>query len=173
MPSNRLQVIEWFDRVRNDIQLMDDAIEYYKGVIHDGQLHLPVVGNLGRLQAEIPGLLHFYDQRHNDAEAIRTYIEYEYETMRSERFIEVVSFDGKKQYGEMKVTEVKHFVDADEAVRILKVLLLRITHATKQLKTLYNELKGLSFKLNNLQSLREHDLHEVVIDMTRENIYGS
>lgn len=164
-----LKVVRWFERVRDDITNVPDACEFYKGVILDGEKHVAPVGPLERLHREQPGLVHFYGGFHKDAIAVAKYLEDLYDTEHAKKYAWFHSPEAKQEYGDLKATDIKNYVNGDDFLWSIKQLHHMAMNAERQLDNLCDAMKTRGYYISNLMTIHQYKLEHVFIDATKEN----
>lgn len=162
--SGRFQVEIWYLKVIGDLDKIPEAVEYYAGVIKDGEQHLIPKGNLERLMAGQAGLLYFYETAYDDATKIEKWLDEHIDYRKALRYKWLQSADGKAQYGELKATDLKQYVEADEEIRYLSENRFYIGAAKKSLSTLCERLKERGIYLSMIAKLRAAGQQEIMID---------
>jgi hypothetical protein len=161
-------VIRWYERVRDDLSEMPAAYDYYKEVIQTGAKHVSPVGELERLHQEQPGLVHFYGGFQRDAIAVAKYLESLYEVQYAKKFKWFSSYEAKQEHGDLKVTDIRNFVQADDTLWDLKQLHLMAKHAEDMLTNLCESMTVRGYYITNLKEIHKHKLEHVQIDAAKD-----
>lgn len=168
--STKLKVVRWFDTVRGDIEKIDDAIKYFKEVVTTAEPHITAIGKLETLVAETPGLVYFYKGFLTDSGQIRKWLEVVYENEQAEKYKWFqTSSAAKAKYGELKVTDIKKFVDADEDLAEISTLIRIMANVEHQFDDICLGLQSRSIMLSHLVAIRKEGLEEVWIDPNKDD----
>lgn len=162
-------VLRWFDRVRLDESLLNDALDYYKKAIDDARQHITAQGHLETLVAETPGLEYLYKGILVDVQMVRKWYDelYEQEIGRRHRWY-MTSTEARDQFGDVKTNEATKWVKADDRVAEMAMIIRRLAHAEHHLLSVIEGFTARSIMLNHLVAIRKHNLTEVWINPTRE-----
>lgn len=167
---SKLKVVRWYDRVKDDIAMVPDACEYYKGVILDGEQYISPVGLLQTLHVDHVGLQHFYGGFLRDAIGVRKYLEELYKVEHAKKYAWFHSPEAKQEYGDLKATEIKNYVDGDDVLWAIKQYQLMAQVAEDNLDNLCDALKTRGYYLSNLLEIKKHNLEYAVVDVSRESV---
>jgi len=161
----------WFLDVRSDLNKIDDAINHYLKVIREGAKHVTAIGHLESLVAETPGLMYFYKCYLTDAQQLRRWLEAQYETEEGAKYVYFqTSAEAKAKYGDLKVTDVKNFVKADEGLMQLMDTIRLVANIEHGFDDIVLGFQNRSIMLSHLVTIRKEGLQEVWIDPTRETV---
>lgn len=162
----RLPFRRFFSAVRDDVEVIVDALKYYEEVVEDGGKHiLNLKGNLEALQVETPGLAYFYRGVRTDAQQIRRWLEVQLENKKAEKGKYFHSDkEAIKQYGTLKPTEITKYVDSDDEVMDLKDLVRLAAEAEHRLEDLMEGFEERRLTLSRVIDIRKEGLKEVWID---------
>lgn len=163
----RLPFRRFFDAVREDVEVIVEALDYYKQVVEDGSKHITVRGNLEALTVETPGLAYFYRGVRTDAQQIRRWLEVQLENKKAEKGKYFHSDkEAIKQFGTLKPTEITKYVDSEEEVEDLKDLVRLTAEAEHRLEDLMEGFEERRLTLARVIDIRKENLKEVWIDGT-------
>lgn len=161
----RLPFRRFFDDVRDNVEVVVDALKYYDEVVEDGKKHITLKGNLETLTVETPGLAYFYRGVRTDAQQTRRWLEVQLENKKAEKG---KWFHGDpeaiKQFGNLKPTEISKYVDADDEVEDLKDLVRLTSEANHRLEDLMEGFEERRLTLARVIDIRKEGLKEVWID---------
>lgn len=155
----------WFKAVRENLELLDEAVDYYERVVEDSHQHLAFRGPLGTLLQEHPGLAFFYRSILTDAQQIRRYLELKADQTETAKYKWLMtSSEAKKQYGDLKTTEAGKFAKAEEEVVDLAAKVRLMANVEHQLDNVALGFQDRGIMLNRIVDVRKEGHHEVFID---------
>ena len=173
----RLPFRRFFSAVREDVAVPDDereggkpsvwdeALAYYEEAIKSAEPHMTLRGNLETLAVETPGLAYFYRGIRTDAQQIRRWLEKQLEMAKAEKFKWFHSDpDAIKKHGQLKVTEISKYVDADEDIENLVDLVRVMAEVEHRLEDLMEGFEERRLTLARIIDIRKEGLKEVWID---------
>lgn len=161
----RLPMRRFFDAVREDLEVISEALDYYDKVIQDGAQYIDYKGKLEKLVVETPGLAYFYGGVRTDAQQIRRWLEKFTEAEKAKKFKWFHSDpEAKKKFGDLKVTEISKYVDADEDIEALVDLTRVMAEAEHRLDDLIEAFEWRRLSLSRVIDIRKDNLHEVWVD---------
>lgn len=166
----RLAVKNWYPEIAigEDLDRIPDAIEYYTQVEADGARYLSPRGNLEQLLFAQAGLIYFYEGAYNDALKIFKWLESKISYERAKLYKWFCSEEGKATYGELKSTDIKQFIEADNNIYELMENLGYIDSAKIGLSTLVERLRERGIHLSMIAKLRAAGQFEIMIDASQE-----
>jgi len=171
--SEPLKAIFWFDTVRADRSRINEAFDYYRTAAADARQHLEMHGNLETLVAETPGLAFFFRNIHTDAQQIRRWLEEQLEIKTAQKYKWfATSPEAKDKYGDLKVTEVKNFVKAEDDIIELAEQIRLISYYDHMMDNVCEGFTNRSIMLNHVVNIRVEKLQEVFIDPRKETEHG-
>lgn len=164
-----LKVQRFFDTVRDDLEKLPDAVEYYHKAVTDGGKHVPIVGRLEDLLAETPGLIYFYQGIRTDAQQLRRWMEtvVGYEVGSKYKWFNHEE-ESKRDYGELKHTEILKYIDADDEISDLKGCVRMLAECEHLLEDLISSLENRSIMLSKIVDVRKAGVQEVWVDPYQE-----
>lgn len=169
--KGRLNVIRWFNTIRNDRGRLNDAYEYFEEVLKDGQNDTGCVGRLEDLCLETPGLVGYYRGFLTDAQQIRRWLEEHKEVVRGKKYQWLMTSQvAKQQYGDIKTTEATNYSKID--VEVIELgdmvrIMARIEHA---LEDITEAIQNRSIMLTQVVAIRKSGLEEVWVDPRKETV---
>ncbi len=162
----RLPFRRFFNAVREDPAVIKDALEYYDDAVEDGSKHIELRGNLETLMVETPGLAYFYRGIRTDAQQLRRWMEKILDNDKADKYKWFHSDpDSIKQFGKFKTaTEINKYVDADEKIQDLVIVVRELAEAEHRLEDLMEGFEERRITLSRLIEIRKEGLKEVWID---------
>jgi len=166
---SKWKVIRWLDTVRNDLDKLDDAILYYRKAVEDGSKHVPILGSLEDLLAETPGLMDFYQGIRTDAQQLRRWLESFTKHQESIKY-KWFHYDeqARREYGELKHTEILKYIDADENIATYHELVRLLADCEHHLEDLISSIQNRSYMLSKIADVRKSGMEEVWVDPYKE-----
>jgi len=155
----------WFKKVRENPELLEEAIGYYERVVEDSHQPLAFRGPLGTLLQEHPGLAFFYRSILTDAQQIRRYLELRADQVETAKYKWLMtSGEAKKMYGDLKTTEAAKFAKAESEVVELAANVRLMANVEHQLDNVALGFQDRGIMLNRIVDVRKEGHHEVFID---------
>ncbi len=162
-------VIRNLDDVGNMREEAMEASEYYHQVVTDAAKDFNMAGNLEVLLTGTPGLLYYYQGVRTDAQQLRRWMETYVASTRAILFKWFHSDpEAKKEYGELKITEIGKYVEADDEVVTLEDTVRILAEAEHALEDLIVALENRSIMLSNIVKIRAANVHEAFINPHEE-----
>ncbi len=164
----RLPFRRFFNDVRADPEVVKEALTYYDDAVEDGMKHiLHLRGNLDDLLLETPGLAYYYRGIRTDAQQLRRWAEKVLENKKASLYKWFHGDpDAIKKYGKFKTaTEINKFVDAEEDVQYLVILVRDLAEDDHRLEDLMEGFEERRLTLSRLIEIRKEGLKEVWIDV--------
>lgn len=166
----RLPFRRYFDAVREDAEVLVEALKYYNDVVEDGRKHITTRGNLEVMTAETPGLAYFYRGVRTDAQQIRRWLEKRLEATKGEKFVWFHSDpEAIKKHGTLKITEITKYVDADEDIVSLNDFVRGTAEAEHRLEDMMEGFEERRLALARITEIRKEGLKEVWISDGDDN----
>jgi len=159
----------WAREVRNNFNLLSDAISNYKDIISNHWVDVAIVGNISDLIQQQAGIQNYYELIQGDCNSLCKIIDFNLETIMADKFKWFQTYEAKQEYGDLKKTEIDIYVTADEDVKALRSLLLELQELDVALKTIYMSVRNKGFNLAHIKEIRLAGLSEIFVDETREN----
>jgi len=168
-PRKKFPVRFWYVdiAISGNLDLLPDALDYYEAAVRDGQHYLVPKGDLQMLLTGHAGIVAFYENFLNDALKIHKWLETKLNRTKKRRYVWLLSPEGQRQFGKLRVDDMDAYVEADDEIEALIDNLNLIAAAKLDLNTLVERLHEAGIKLSLISKLREAGQTEILIDAGR------
>lgn len=167
----RLQVKVWYPEIAlaEDVSKLPDAIAYYEQAQKDGERYLVPKGNLETLLTAQAGIVYYYESAYNDAQKISKWLEERLSHAKACKHVWFQTAEGRNLYGDLKATDLKQYIEADNTIFDLVEQLGYIDAAKLGLSSLVERLRERGIYLSMVAKLRAAGQSEIMIDASQES----
>ena len=163
----RLPFRRFFKAVRDDVEVIPEALDYYEQAVEDGGKHIRNMrGNLETLMVETPGLAYLYRGIRTDAQQIRRWLEKALEGQKASKYKYFHSDpDSIKLHGKFKTgTEITRYVEADDDIQAMEDIIRAIAEAEHRLDDLMEGFEERRLMLSRVLDIHKEGLKPVWVD---------
>jgi len=155
----------WFRRISNDPDnpvLLVNMIQWYEKQLEEMYVEakIKVVGSIEQAAGELPGILAYRLSQYNDVRSIHKLYEIKLDQTKAQLH---------RKYSEhyqrdLKVTEIKQYVDGEDDVVAMKILLNQIDHLAEQYNACIRAYEMKNFQLSNITKLRVAGMADSILE---------
>jgi len=153
----------WFTRVKNDLTLLQDALDFYRDEYNEAKKDVKLLG-AGSLEKASSSMSHIFEHRFSqlqDIEAILEHLNIQYRKMRSTVFQSW--FENQKANRALSAKECEKYVDGDADVNDLAELINEVALVRNLYLGILKALDNKSYQINNIVRLRQAGLDDAKI----------
>lgn len=163
--KNNIRGELWFERIRENFDLKNDVILFYKNIIKDAIVYIELRGNIEELLLETPGLAYWYNQIMVDAQMIEKLFDDRKQSLIKKKYHE---YAANPEFSNMKTTELQKLAASDDEVLETEEYSRIFEFYKKQLDNICTFFDNRKYTLNHIVEVRKHNLQEVWVDSTKE-----
>ena len=153
----------WYKRVKNDLTLIPDFIDYYEAEYLKAKddVRLLGVGNLISAASATPHIFEHNFSCLQDVEAVLEYLNIMYRKERSVVFQRW--FENQKAARALTARDAERYVDSDEMVNELAELINDVAYVRNLYLGILKGIDSKSYALNNIRALRVAGLDDAKV----------
>lgn len=140
----------WFMRVRSDMSVLPDMIDYYNTELEQAQKDTRILGSLEKQNQDLPGQVSYRFNQLQDLESVLKYLNVKYDKMRSDHYRRYL----ERYNRELSDRSIEKYIDGEPDI----VDMLSVINEVALVRNRYlGVMKGFdvkSYSLGNIVRLR-------------------
>lgn len=141
---------DWLYQVRNDINKLVDAIDYYDREIQEAKKEVSLRGSVEKHSRDMPGHVEHRFSQLQEIEAILEYLNIELKRMRSQKFRKFLEHYNRA----LSSRDAEKYIDSEQDIVDMHHLINEFAMVRNKMQGIIKSLDQKSFSINNLVKLR-------------------
>jgi hypothetical protein len=151
--------VTWFSEVRNSIDRLPDALDYFENEYADAVVEVKIRGNLEKLSATLPGIVEHRFNQLQELEAILNHMNIELRKIKSKYFKKYLEHYQRA----LSSRDVEKYVDGEDEVVDYEQLVNEVALTRNRWLGIIRSLDQKQWQITNITKLRCAGLEDVTI----------
>ena len=153
----------WFRRVSNnpnDLVLIADMVQFYEKELEGMHEEAEIRGNLEQSLARLPGIFDYRLEQLKSIKSVLQLLTIKLDDVKSQSYIKFAEHYPR----DLKTTEIKQYVDGDQSVVAMKILVNEVQYLYEQYEGKIRSYEIKHYQLTNITKLRVAGVEDAVIE---------
>lgn len=154
---------DWFRRIANDpdnLVIIGEMIIYYENELATLHAETEISNHVSVESRNLPGIFDYRLQQSISLKSIKEVLEIKLDAMRSQMYRKYAENYAR----ELKITEINRFVDGEQEIISMKMLMAQVGHLVDQWAGKIRSLETKHYQISNLVKLQVAGLLDAVIE---------
>jgi uncharacterized protein YfdQ (DUF2303 family) len=147
----------WLYKIRNDINEIVSAIDYYENQINEARSEILINGNVERHARDMPGVIEYRFYQLQEMESILEYLNIELRKKRSHIFRKYLEHYNKQ----LSSRDAEKYTDGEQEIVDMQHLINEFSLVRNTMLGVIKALEQKSFSVNNIIKLRGAGLEDI------------
>lgn len=140
----------WFYRIKNDLSLLPDMIEFYNNELETAKQETKILGSLERNNQQLPGqVAHRFDQL-QDIESVLKFLNVRYDKMRSDHYRRYL----ERYNRELSDRSIEKYIDGENDIVDMSCLINEVALVRNRYLGIMKAFDAKSYSMGNITRLR-------------------
>jgi len=140
----------WFYRIKNDLSLLPDMIEFYNNELETAKQETKIVGSLERNNQQLPGQVAYRFDQLQDIESVLKFLNVRYDKMRSDHYRRYL----ERYNRELSDRSIEKYIDGENDIVDMSCLINEVALVRNRYLGIMKAFDAKSYSMGNITRLR-------------------
>lgn len=140
----------WFVRVKSDISVLPDMIEFYNQELATAHTETRIVGSIEQQNQMLPGQISYRFDQLQEIESVLKYLNVKYDKMRSDHYRRYL----ERYQRELSDRSIEKYIDGENDIVDMQCLINEVALVRNKFLGIMKAFDAKSYSLGNITKLR-------------------